>query len=241
MANYKRSQTTSSWYGRRYIMIFHTATDETYYNKFYSMYSNSIIRFYPQSKLSLFFMGNNLPVNSNIEYLKQKNISFESIKETYSVNEIDAKGYYALARWLSMPIKNQNVVVSDVDIIAIKPIPQQKIDDIFKEHQIINITRTKPNGSEGGMAMMYIRKDVVEDINLMAEKILHKNNLRWDLDVQVRTYIYNTYKVAEIPEMHVFSKRSDYTTYDNTNRSYAIFKGRIDAKFNSLSKATQAL
>lgn len=221
-------------------MIFHTASDPVYYHAFYKYYLRSIKQFYSKSKMSLYFIGQELPINSSIDILEHDNFSFEKIQQTYNSTIENAKGYYALSRWRSMPVLDDHVVVSDIDIIAIKHLPLSKIDDLLINHEVINITRTKKGGSEGGMAMMIIRKDVVESINQKATEVLD-NKLQWDSDVQVRSFIYNNYNVAQLPEMHVFGKKTNYQTFDNTTRSFAIHKGRIDTKIASLKKAVDYL
>ena len=221
-------------------MIFHTATDPIYYNTFYHFYSHTIKKFYPNCELSLHYVGLDLPQNDNINFITNTHITFEDIKNTYESDNSNAKGFYALARWFSIPETEQNVVVSDVDIIAIKKINQEKINDLFKTNHAINITRTKKDGTEGGMAMLILRNDIIADINKVALSVL-KNKLQWDSDVQVRTHIYNNYNVAQIPEMHVFGKRSNYTTFDNTHRSFAIRKGNIQRKVISLQTAIDNL
>lgn len=219
-------------------MIFHTATDPIYYNKFYNLYSKTIKKFYPQSDLSLHFVGSPVPTKSYINFISNSNLSFEKIKKIYKCDTEQAKGFYALARWFSIPETQQDVVVSDADIIAIKTINEQRIKDLFSNHQVINITRVKKNGSEGGMAMMILRHDIIPNINQVALSVLN-NQLQWDSDVQVRTHIYNNYNVAEIPEMHVFGKRSNYKTLDNTERSFAIYKGRLHRKIAALEQAIE--
>jgi len=218
-------------------MIFHTAADNTYYNNFYNLYSLTIRQFYPNSKFSLYFLGNQLPNNSTISYLNQENISFEDIEQKYNTTGRDTKGYYALSRWKSMPVVNENVVVSDIDLIALKSIPQEIINNIFKNHEAINISRLKKNGDEGCMAMMILRKDIIDIVNNFANNILDTETLHWASDVSVRNFIYKNFSVYTLPEMHVFKKRSNYNTLDSTNRSFGIFKGPIDQKIYSLTKA----
>jgi len=223
-------------------MIFHTAAEQNYYEKFYSLYSNSIKKFYPEAELSLHFLGKEPPLkNKNISYRSYENISFDQIQKKYkTLNTRDTKGYYALARWRSIPEVSKNVVVSDVDIIAIKTINQERFNDLFKTHEVINITRTKKNGAEGGMAMLCLRHDIISDVNNFSSKVLYNSKLQWDSDVSVRTYLYNNYEVAEIPEMYVFNKKTNYNTY-STSKSFAIFKGKIENKINSLSKGLDRL
>lgn len=222
-------------------MIFHTAAEWNYYEKFYSLYSSSIKKFYPNAKLSLHFLGENFPKNKDIFYTSYENISFEQIQQKYkTLNIKDTKGYYALARWKSIPDVGENVVVSDTDIIAIKTINQSRFNDLFKTHEVINITRTKKNGLEGGMAMICLRQDIILDVNNFSNTVLDNSKLHWASDVSVRTYLYNTYKVAEIPEMHVFNKKTNYDTY-TTSRSFAIFKGKVEDKINSLSKGSDRI
>lgn len=221
-------------------MIFHTAADPIYYREFYEYYFYSIKQFYPDSKMSLYFIGNETLINSSIDILEQEKTNFEEILTRYKSTFDEARGYYALSRWRSMPVLDDHVVVSDIDIIAIKQLSLPKIETLLVDHEVINITRTKKDGTEGGMAMMIIRKDVVNTINQKAKEVLN-NKLQWDSDVQVRTFIYNNYNVAELPEMHVFGKRSNYQTFDNTARSFAIHKGNIDIKISSLKNAVNRL
>lgn len=218
-------------------MIFHTAADNTYYNNFYNLYYSTISQFYPNSIFSLYFLGDKRPNNSSIAHLVQENISFSDIEKKYNTTGRDTKGYYALSRWKSMPVENQHVVVSDVDVIALKAIPQEIINDVLKHHEAINISRTKKNGDEGGMAMMILRKDIVDNVNNFADSILDTEPLHWASDVSVRSFIYKNFNVYTLPEMHVFNKRSDYNTLDSTTRSFGIFKGSVDQKIYSLTKA----
>lgn len=217
-------------------MIFHTAADLVYYNNFYELYNSTIKKFYPDDTFSLYYLGNTLPNNTNISYVTQEKITSAEIESTYKVTDRNTKGYYALSRWWSMPVANEHVVVSDVDVVALNTISKEKIDNIFKTYEAINITRTKKNGQEGGMAMLILRKDIVDDVNNNAKYVLKNIPLSWSSDVNVRGFIYKNFNVYSLPEMHVFKKRSDYTTFDSTTKSFGIFKGGITQKVNSLKK-----
>lgn len=219
-------------------MIFHTAAEKIYYKQFYDLYYSTINQFYPASKFSLYYLGQDIPTNKNISYLQQENITIEEIESRYSVTDRDTKGYFALSRWWSMPVVNENIVVSDVDIVALKNISEDIISDIFQKHEVINITRTKKGGTEGGMAMMIMRKDIVADVNNNAKFVLQNIPLNWASDVNVRNFLYKNFSVYSLPEMHVFNKRSDYSTLDATTRSFGIFKGGVAQKVDSLKKAT---
>jgi hypothetical protein len=218
-------------------MIFHTSADPLYYENFYKFYNESIKLFYPDSKLSFHFVGHDSNIiKSPIDIFSQKKISKKEIEIMYNTSERDTLGYYAISRWLSIPDIGDHVVVSDVDIVAIKSIPTNYILDIFKDYEAINITRTKKNGTEGGMAMMILRKDIISSINQKANEVLNNPTLAWDSDVQVRTFIYENFKVKEIPEMHVMGKNSNFDNFDNTERSFVIYKGDRLRKIEILNK-----
>lgn len=219
-------------------MIFHTCADSIYYDKFYDFYSLSIKKFYPNATLSLHYIGEDIPKNDNIKYLSTENLTLKSIQKIYNVDkEKDAQGYYCLSRWTSLPNVKDNIIVSDTDIIAVKTIDQNKFLEIFDKHQVINITRTKKNGSEGGMAMIAIRSDIVDEARSHAQKLLRENKLTWELDVLQRLFLYENFNVAEIPEMHVLGKSSNFENFDNTDRSFVIRKGNTDSKIHTLQQA----
>lgn len=218
-------------------MIFHTSADPLYYENFYRFYNESIKLFYPDSKLSFHFVGHDSNIiDLPIDIFSQKKISKKEIETMYNTSERNTLGYYALSRWMSIPDIGDHVVVSDVDIVAVKSIPVNYILNIFKDYEVINITRRKPNGLEGGMAMMIIREDAISKINKKANEVLNNPTLAWDSDVQVRTFIYENFKVKELPEMHVMGKKSNFETLDNTERSFVIYKGDRLKKIEILNK-----
>lgn len=222
-------------------MIFHTAADARYYEHFYSFYQFSIKKFYPEANLSLHYMGNNKNPINNIDFFSEEDINLDSIKQKYSPQtEKDALGYYALSRWLFLPLQNDHVVVSDVDIMAIRKLPQN-LDELLEKNQVINITRTKKDRTEGGMAMIIVHKDIAAVAKEFANNLLMTNRLYWALDVQVKKFLYNNFSKIEIPEMHVFNKHSNIKTFDNTVRSFAIRKGRINEKINALQEVVNVL
>jgi hypothetical protein len=222
-------------------MIFHTAADSRYYECFYSFYQFSIKKFYPEAKLSLHYMGDNTSLTNNIDFLSREHINLDIIKQRYSPQtEKDALGYYALSRWLFLPLQDDHIIVSDVDIMAIRKLPQN-INELLEKNQVINITRTKKDHTEGGMAMIIIHKDIADKVKEFANNLLLTDNLYWELDVNVKKFLYNNFSKIEIPEMHVFNKHSDIKIFDNTTRSFAIRKGRVHEKINTLQEVMTVL
>lgn len=217
-------------------MIFHTAADSKYYNYFYDFYKFSIEKFYPDSKLSLHYMGKACEKIADVAYITKEDIDLSTIYEKFSPNnDKDAYGYYALSRWWSLPVIDEHVVISDVDIMAIKTLPYN-IDELLIKNQVINITRTKKDLTEGGMAMIIIHKDIVQATLNHAENLLKTKKLYWALDVEVKKFLYNNFTRLELPEMHVLNKRSQIDILDHTNRSFVIRKGRINEKIATLQK-----
>lgn len=191
-------------------MIFHCATDSIYYEHFFKNFVDSIKKYYPNPKISYNFVGKDLPSNIETDILQNDRISWNEIKTQYTASDREAKGYYALSRWLSIPIQNQHVAVCDVDVLAVNKIDHELIETCLQTHQVINLTRRKPKGAgEGGMMIMILHKDILNIVKKFANNVLSTNKLKWQADVLVRTYLYENFKVKQLLQMEDISKNKD--------------------------------
>lgn len=187
-------------------MIFHTAADPIYYNRFYDNFQNSIKANYPNPKFSIRLIGKT-DQTCNADLITTDSITFEEIKKRYRCDDRSAKGYYCISRWLSIPIKNEHVCVSDVDVIAVNKIDSEFIEDHLNRHKIINLTRIKnKGGKEGGMMIFFLHKDVCNEIKNYSLSVLEDDNLTWATDVKIRTFLYENYNVYNLLKMQEISK-----------------------------------
>lgn len=194
-------------------MIFHISADPVYFGSFYNNFVNSIKINYKNFKISLNFVGNLESVEVPETFiLTQDNKTFENICDLYSSQDKDAKGYYALSRWLSIPVVDEDIFVCDIDILAVNPIDQDLISNLLVDYPVINCTRFKPkSNSQGGMMAMVLRRDVCKDIRDYANSLLITEKLEWLTDTKVRSFIYKNYSVKELPQMHDISKQGPTT------------------------------
>jgi len=155
-------------------MIFHTTCDELYFDRFYENFWKSIKSFNAEASFSLNYVG---PKNHKIIDFCQKNqiilsteeITLSELQEKFCKNtDNDVLGYYPLCRWKSIPIADENIVVCDVDILAISKIDIELIDSLLEKYNAVNITRVKPNGNVGGMMLIAISKNHIESVRAMA-------------------------------------------------------------------------
>lgn len=196
-------------------MIFHCSSDRVYYEHFFKNFVYSIKKNYSNPKISYNFVGTDLPDNIVTDYFQNDKKNWNEIKTLHKATDREAKGYYALSRWLSIPNENDHVAVCDIDILAVNPINHDLLEDLLKTYQVINLTRIKPKtGKEGGMMIMILHKNICDTIKKFANNLLVNNKLIWQTDVMVRTFLYENYKVKELLQMEDISKKNNLKNID---------------------------
>jgi hypothetical protein len=187
-------------------MIFHTAADPIYFKAFYNAYANSIKQYFNSPLFSLNFVGLDQP-HLAVDYLFHDKISFEEIKIKFNADDRAAHGYYCMSRWNSIPVVNEHVCVSDIDVIAINPIDNLLISNLLEKHKVVNLTRLKPKtGAEGGMMIIFLHKDICQEVKEFSKQLLESNPLCWGTDINVRNYLYNNFDVKNLIKMKEISK-----------------------------------
>lgn len=196
-------------------MIFHCSSDKIYYEYFFKNFVNSIKKYYPNPRISYNFVGKDVPSNIETNIFQNDKKSWDEIKTQYQASDREAKGYYALSRWLSIPSENDHVAVCDVDVLAVNKIDHELIETCLQTHQVINLTRMKPKGAgEGGMMIIILHKDICITVKNFAKSLLLNNKLTWQTDVLVRTFLYENFKVKQLLQMEDISKKKDLKPID---------------------------
>jgi hypothetical protein len=196
-------------------MIFHCSSDRVYYEHFFKNFVYSIKKNYLNPKISYNFVGTDLPDNIVTDYFQNDKKNWNEIKTLYKATDREAKGYYALSRWLSIPEENDHVAVCDIDVLAVNKIDKELIDNLLQTYQVINLTRIKPKSSkEGGMMIMILHKDICATIKKFSNSLLIDNKLQWMTDVMVRTFLYENYKVKDLLQMEDISKKENLNSID---------------------------
>ena len=189
-------------------MIFHTAAEQIYYDLFFSNWHKSIKKFWPGAKFSLRFVG---PKNKAVdEYCSKHNIllthdpiTFEEIDSTFQKEELNKRpkacyGYYALSRWMSMPIADDHVCLTDIDVVALQRPDLRAINEIFSKYQQYRIPRAMPDKTKPkNMMVNMFRKDVVSEVNQVAADLLFGSKLMWCLDLQVMAHCNKNFAILD--------------------------------------------
>ena len=213
-------------------MIFHTAADPIYFEAFYNSYIDSIKQFFDSPLFSLNFVGLDQQ-QPTVDYFFQDKISFEEIKIKFNVDDRSARGYYCMSRWNSIPVVNSHVCVSDIDVIAINPIDKILINDLLEKHKVVNLTRLKPkSGGEGGMMILFLHKNICQEVKDFSKQLLENNPLSWATDVAVRSYLYNNFDVKNLLKMKEISKSNNQIIDD----PWFVYS-KVN-KFNNLTRFT---
>lgn len=188
-------------------MIFHTVCDPIYFERFYESFYFSIIRNCKIPKLSLHYIGSPTEafqefIKSNFLHYSTESTTLEDLKSKYYQTQDvgNLLGFYPLARWYSIPLLNDDVCVCDVDILAINEIDTKYVSQLLEDSDVVNITRTKPNGEQGGMMLMCLSKRILKSvINFASEVADEGERIGIAEDVRVRSYIYDNFKIVELP------------------------------------------
>ena len=77
------------------------------------------------------------------------------------------------------------------------------INDLLEKHKVVNLTRLKPKlGGEGGMMILFLHKDICQEVKDFSKQLLENNPLSWATDVAVRSYLYNNFDAMVLPRRY---------------------------------------
>jgi hypothetical protein len=222
-------------------MIFHTAAEKNYYNFFFKKWHRFLKEFNPTAKFSLRYVGDTNTCDV-VEYCSTNNImldidpiSLNQIIEKYNCNEKDALGYYAISRWISLPLLDDHVCMTDVDLLQLNPL-EFDLDAILNEKQFISISRKKENKTNK-MMFLGFNKDFVKTVKDQSIIFLENNSLVWDLDTKILIWLIlkNNFNWEEFIQLYCIDNLSDYNkdvkfAYFSSVNKKQIYQNEIDAK-----------
>ena len=180
-------------------MIFHTAAEKIYYNAFFKNWHTSIKKIYPTAKFSLRFVGSTTDTDV-IEYCNTHHImldldptTYQEIVDKFKVTGNHANGYYAMSRWISIPILDESVFVTDVDVIATNT-PTFSIDNSLKKKPWLTVSKRKAPDRTLKLMAICLRKDLCERVRDRAVSLLKDSPLIWSLDLQIQKYLTDNFE-----------------------------------------------
>lgn len=170
-------------------MIFHTAAEKNYYNAFFKRWHNSIKKLCKDVKFSLKFVGDTLGTDV-VEYCKQNEINlildpttWEELLEKHKT-EFKASGHYSMARWNSIPVANEHVCVTDVDVIMLKN-EMAMIEELLETRDYIALER----GKKCRLMVNFINKNTCETVRNLAITLMDSPDFQWDIDVTISRWM----------------------------------------------------
>lgn len=210
-------------------MIFHTVCDRVYFDLFYKNFYQSLIEHYNDAKFSLNYVdAPNQEIkefcNLNKIYWQNEILKLDDLREKFQgIDDGNLLGYYPLARWSSIPLELDHVCVCDVDILAIEKIDHELIEGLLQINDVVNITRRKPDGANGGMMLLCLSKRILPDVQQFSRTLVNNlNGISIAEDTKVRRFIYENFKIFEL-----HNKMLDLTKpkYESNRQWFAYSKG----------------
>lgn len=206
-------------------MIFHTAAEENYYNFFFKKWHSFLKEFNPTAKFSLRYVGDTNSCDV-VEYCSTNNImldvdptSLDQIIEKYKCPKGNAFGYYAISRWISLPLLDEHVCMTDVDLLQLNPLDFD-LNKILDEKNFISISRQK-NNKTNKMMFLGFNKDFVKTVKDQSISFLENNSLVWNLDTKILIWLvlHNNFNWEEFIQLYCLDYVHDY----NRNVKFGYF------------------
>ena len=183
-------------------MIFHTAAEKVYYNAFFKNWHTSIKKIYPSARFSLRFVGPDDDTDV-IEYCQSNDIlldidpiTYNQITDKFNVTGLNTNGYYAMSRWISVPTIDEDVFVTDIDIVAISA-PSFDIEKSLNEKPWFTVSRRKANNRTLKLMAICLRKDICNSVRDKAISLLNSQPLVWSLDLNIRDFLMENFEYNE--------------------------------------------
>lgn len=183
-------------------MIFHTAAEKVYYNAFFKNWHTSIKKIYPSARFSLRFVGPTTDTdviaycNSHHILLSLDPITYQEIVDKFNVTGKRVNGYYCMSRWTSIPILDESVFVTDVDLIATNKLIFS-IDDSLNEKPWFTISKRKAPDRTLKLMAICLHKDLCERVSSKAITLLENSPLIWSLDLQLLKYLTDNFNYTD--------------------------------------------
>jgi hypothetical protein len=198
-------------------MIVHTAVDAKYCKAFVPTFVANTRQFMPDALISLVLVDSNFDlhgVEADITYHDKQ--SFDDIKANFgTVDSKQALGYYPLSRFVRLPVTDHNVMVRDVDTLAVCDIDIVELDKMLQYHDVVNLVRRKHNNTTGGIGAIVFSQRVCGQIQQFAWELLQQKSLYWTIDEEVKFYCQQHLNYIEIERYGTLDNLDTKRCFDN--------------------------
>lgn len=181
-------------------MIVHTAVDAKYCKTFLPTFVTNTRQFMPGTLISLALVDRQLDlqgVSVDIVYHDAQNI--DDIKKNFALTDHDqVLSYYGLSRFCWLPITEHNVMIRDVDTLAVRDIDVAMLDQMLQQHDVVNLVRKKYNDSTGGLGAIVLSSRICSQVKNFANKLCQGKTLYWPIDEEIKFYCQENFDYTEI-------------------------------------------
>lgn len=182
-------------------MIVHTAVDSRYCKAFASVFVENTRQFMPNALISLTLVDRNFDLQGiTVDIAQHDPQSFDDIKTNFSANSNDqVMAYYGLSRFFWLPVTDYNVMVRDVDTLAVCDIDIAELNSMLERYDVVNLVRQIKNSSAtGGLGAIVFSQRVCNQVRQFAQKLCQQKTLYWPIDEEIKHYCQQHLNYVEI-------------------------------------------
>ena len=156
-------------------MIYHTAADDFYCEKFLDVWHASAKLMNPSWRTSVYHIGTWTNFSNVPDIYTHERIKLRDIASKYKCDTANAISYYSLARFATMP-DDDDIMLCGLDTVCINPMNMKQIAHHLKRKPMLRCL-TQPGASAG---IYVLRKDIVSDVRQFATELLaNEPTIEW--------------------------------------------------------------
>lgn len=181
-------------------MIVHTTVDAKYCKTFLPSFVDNTRQFMPGTLISLALVDRQFDLQGvSVDMVHHDPQSIDDIKANFALADHEqALAYYGLSRFCWLPITKHNVMIRDVDTLAVRNIDIAMLDEMLLQHDVVNLVRRKYNGSTGGLAAIVLSSRICSQVKKFANELCRSKTLYWPIDEEIKFYCQENFDYTEI-------------------------------------------
>ena len=198
-------------------MIVHTAVDAKYCKAFAPTFVDNTRQFMSGTLISLVLVDRVFDLHGvNVDLTQHDPQCFDDIKSNFLVtNNKQAMAYYGLSRFMWLPVTDHNVMVRDVDTLAVCDVDVDALDNMLQQYDVVNLIRKKHTNATGGLGAIVFSQRVCEQIRQFAQDLIKQKSLYWPIDEEVKKYCQQHLSYVEIERYGTIDNLDTKRCFDN--------------------------
>lgn len=217
-------------------MIVHTAVDARYCTEFAPVFVENTRQFMANALVSLALVDRDFDLHGvSVDIVQHDPLSFEDIKIKFAIsNNEDAMAYYGLSRFVWLPVTDHDVMVRDVDTLAVCDIDIAYLTDMLENYDVVNLVRKKHNNTTGGLGAIVFSQRVCDQIRQFAQKLCQQKTLYWPIDEEIKHYCQQQLNYVEIER---YGNMDSFNPNCNLDHAWIVHTEKTFVNFSDLAVA----